>query len=115
MDVQSIPFPFEHSQTMKFTQQHKLIGLAFHSTCTTFRLWPLVRVVRPTEMVLKLFLRLALRSKAIWAGACFPAALLWGAKLMDISVRLSGVLCPHSLAIHLYIMYGISIIAICRR
>ena len=31
--VQSILLPFEHSQTMKFTQQHKLIGLAFHSIC----------------------------------------------------------------------------------
>ena len=36
--VPSIPLPFEHSQTMKFTQQQKLIGLAiyglaFHCTC----------------------------------------------------------------------------------
>ena len=29
-----ILLPFERSQTMKFTQQHKLIGLAFHLTCS---------------------------------------------------------------------------------
>ena len=40
----SSPSPFEPSQTVKFTQQHKLIGLAFHSIGTTFRLWPLIRL-----------------------------------------------------------------------
>ena len=42
--VLSTSLPFEHSQTMKFTQQQKLIGLAFHSRCTTDRLWPLIRL-----------------------------------------------------------------------
>ena len=31
----SILLPFELSQTMEFTQQHKLIGLALYSTLTT--------------------------------------------------------------------------------
>ena len=41
--LQSILLPFERSQTMKFTQ-HELIALAFHSTGTTLRLWPLIRL-----------------------------------------------------------------------
>ena len=32
---------FEHSQTMKFTRQHKLIGFAVHSMAG---LWPLIRL-----------------------------------------------------------------------
>ena len=30
--MQSISLPFKRSQTMNFTQQHKLISLAFYST-----------------------------------------------------------------------------------
>ena len=42
--LQSISLPFERSQTMKFTQQHKLIGFP-HGTGTTCRLWPLIRLL----------------------------------------------------------------------
>ena len=36
-EVQSILLPFERSQTVKLTQQLKLIGLAFHNIGTTPR------------------------------------------------------------------------------